>query len=74
MLYISLKNIDKVNWNLLSKNKNAKLYDYKMDVGKVCDGEKTDFQHDFVRKVCSQTINKMKNKINFIYNINHVNY
>ena len=34
----------------------VKLFDYKEDVNRASDGEKTDFHHDFVRQVCSQTI------------------
>lgn len=33
-----------------------KLFDYKEAVNRASDGEKTDFHHDFVRQVCSQTI------------------
>ena len=35
----------------------VKLFDYKAAVEKGSDGgEKTDFHHDFVRQMCSQTI------------------
>jgi hypothetical protein len=34
----------------------VKLFDYKEAVNRASDGEKTDFHHDFVRQVCSQTI------------------
>ena len=34
----------------------VKLFDYKSDIEKGSDGEKTEFHHDFVRQVCSQTI------------------
>ena len=34
----------------------VKLFDYKEAVNRGCDGEKTDFHHDFVRQVCSQTL------------------
>jgi hypothetical protein len=34
----------------------VKIFDYKMSVDKGSEGEKTDFHHDFVRQMCSQTI------------------
>lgn len=34
----------------------VKLFDYKEAVNRGCDGEKTEFHHDFVRQVCSQTL------------------
>jgi len=34
----------------------VKLFDYKSDIEKGSDGEKTDFHYDFVKQVCSQTI------------------
>lgn len=34
----------------------VKLFDYKSDIEKGSDGEKTDFHHDFVKQVCSQTV------------------
>lgn len=34
----------------------VKLFDYKSDIEKGSDGEKTEFHRDFVRQVCSQTI------------------
>jgi len=34
----------------------VKLFDYKSAVEKGSEGEKTDFHHDFVRQMCSQTI------------------
>ena len=34
----------------------VKLFDYKEMVNRGSDGEKTDFHHDFVRQVCSQTL------------------
>ena len=34
----------------------VKIFDYKMDVDKSADGEKTDFVNDFVKQVCSQTV------------------
>lgn len=34
----------------------VKLFDYKAAIERGSDGEKTDFHHDFVRQVCSQTI------------------
>jgi hypothetical protein len=34
----------------------VKIFDYKMAVDKGSDGEKTEFHHDFVRHMCSQTI------------------
>lgn len=34
----------------------VKLFDYKSDIEKGSDGEKTEFQHDFVKHVCSQSI------------------
>jgi hypothetical protein len=34
----------------------VKIFDYKMSVDKGSEGEKTDFQHDFVRQMCSQTL------------------
>jgi hypothetical protein len=34
----------------------VKMFDYKSDIEKGSDGEKTDFHHDFVRQVCSQSI------------------
>lgn len=34
----------------------VKLFDYKSDIEKGSDGEKTEFHHDFVKQVCSQTI------------------
>lgn len=34
----------------------VKLFDYKEAVNRGCDGEKTDFHHDFVKRMCSQTL------------------
>ena len=34
----------------------VKIFDYKMNVDKGSEGEKSDFHHDFVRQICSQTI------------------
>ena len=34
----------------------VKIFDYKMSVDKGSDGEKTEFHHDFVRQMCSQTL------------------
>ncbi len=34
----------------------VKIFDYKMSVDKGSDGEKTDFHHDFVTQMCSQTL------------------
>ena len=34
----------------------VKLFDYKEAVNRASVGEKTDFHHDFVRQVCSQSI------------------
>jgi hypothetical protein len=34
----------------------VKIFDYKMAVDKGSDGEKTEFHHDFVRQMCSQTM------------------
>jgi hypothetical protein len=34
----------------------VKMFDYKSDIEKGSDGEKTDFHHDFVKQVCSQTV------------------
>ena len=34
----------------------VKMFDYKSDIEKGSYGEKTDFQHDFVKQVCSKTI------------------
>ena len=34
----------------------VKIFDYKMSVDKGSEGEKSDFHHDFVRQICSQTI------------------
>ena len=34
----------------------VKIFDYKEAVNRACDGEKTDFHHDFVKRMCSQTI------------------
>jgi hypothetical protein len=34
----------------------VKLFDYKSDIEKGSDGEKTEFHHDFVKQVCSQTL------------------
>jgi uncharacterized C2H2 Zn-finger protein len=34
----------------------VRLFDYKSDIEKGSDGEKTDFHHDFVKQVCSRTI------------------
>ena len=34
----------------------VKLFDYKAAVEKGSDGEKSEFHHDFVRQMCSQTI------------------
>ena len=34
----------------------VKIFDYKMAVDRGSEGEKTDFHHDFVRQMCSQTI------------------
>jgi DNA-binding transcriptional MerR regulator len=34
----------------------VRLFDYKSDIEKGSDGEKTDFHHDFVKQVCSQTV------------------
>ena len=34
----------------------VKLFDYKSDIEKGSYGEKTEFHHDFVKQVCSQTI------------------
>jgi len=33
-----------------------KIFEYKEAVNRACDGEKTDFHHDFVKRMCSQTI------------------
>ena len=29
---------------------------YKLDVTKGCEGERTDFQHDLVKTICSKTV------------------
>ena len=34
----------------------VKLFDYKEAVNRGCDGEKTEFHHDFVRSLCSKTL------------------
>ena len=34
----------------------VKIFDYKMAVDRGSEGEKTEFHHDFVRQMCSQTI------------------
>ena len=34
----------------------VKLFEYKEAVNRGCDGEKTDFHYDFVKRMCSQTI------------------
>ena len=34
----------------------VKIFDYKMAVDRGSDGEKTEFHHDFVRQMCSQTM------------------
>jgi hypothetical protein len=34
----------------------VKLFDYKSAVERGSEGEKTDFHHDFVRQMCSQTL------------------
>lgn len=34
----------------------VKLFDYKSDIEKCSYGEKTEFHHDFVKQVCSQSI------------------
>ena len=34
----------------------VKLFDYKEAVNRCSDGEKSDFHHDFVKSICSQTI------------------
>jgi hypothetical protein len=34
----------------------VKMFDYKSDIEKGSEGEKTEFHHDFVRQVCSKTI------------------
>jgi hypothetical protein len=34
----------------------VKMFDYKSDIEKGSDGEKTDFHHDFVKQVCSHTV------------------
>lgn len=34
----------------------VRLFDYKSDIEKGSDGEKTEFHHDFVKQVCSQTV------------------
>ena len=34
----------------------VKIFDYKMSVDKGSEGEKSEFHHDFVRQICSQTI------------------
>ena len=34
----------------------VKIFDYKIAVDKGCDGEKSEFHHDFIRQMCSQTI------------------
>jgi hypothetical protein len=34
----------------------VKLFDYKAVVEKGSEGDRTDFHHDFVRQMCSQTI------------------
>ena len=34
----------------------VKIFEYKEAVNRACDGEKTDFHHDFVKRMCSQTI------------------
>jgi hypothetical protein len=34
----------------------VKLFDYKSDIEKGSEGEKTEFHHDFVKQVCSKTI------------------
>jgi hypothetical protein len=34
----------------------VKIFDYKMSVDKGSDGEKTEFHHDFVTQMCSQTL------------------
>lgn len=37
----------------------AKLFEYKESVNRGSNGEKTDFHHDFVRQVCSQTLKEI---------------
>ena len=34
----------------------VKLFDYNEMVNRGCNGDKTDFHHDFVRQVCSQIL------------------
>jgi len=34
----------------------VKIFEYKEAVNRACDGEKTDFHHDFVKRMCSQTL------------------
>jgi hypothetical protein len=34
----------------------VRLFDYKSYIEKGSNGEKTDFHHDFVKQVCSQTV------------------
>lgn len=34
----------------------VKLFDYKAAVEKCSEGERTDFHHDFVKRMCSQTL------------------
>lgn len=34
----------------------VKILDYKMAVDKGCEGEKTDFHHDFIKHICSKNI------------------
>jgi hypothetical protein len=34
----------------------VKIFEYKEAVNRGCDGEKTDFHHDFVKRMCSQTL------------------
>lgn len=37
----------------------VKIFDYKSDVERGSDGEKSEFHHDFVKQVCSQTIKEV---------------
>jgi NAD(P)H-flavin reductase len=34
----------------------VKIFDYKMAVDRGSEGEKTEFHHDFVKQMCSQTM------------------
>lgn len=34
----------------------VKMFDYKSDIEKGSDGQKTEFHHDFVKQVCSQIV------------------